>query len=179
MKVVAICGSARKNGNTEALLGAVLDGAKKAGAETELITLCDKTIKMCDGCCYCDEAKACHIHDDMAAIFAELTRADAIVFGSPTYWDNVSGLLKNFFDRMNAFSSERPLKGKRATAIAVGAGGEPSTVFAVEAMKRFINAQKMAFSGAVEAKAYAPGDIKKDHEAIAKAHTLGERLVKG
>ncbi|MBT8334530.1 MAG: NAD(P)H-dependent oxidoreductase, partial [Deltaproteobacteria bacterium] len=39
MKVVAFCGSARKNGNTELLLNTVLKPLAEAGAETELVEL--------------------------------------------------------------------------------------------------------------------------------------------
>ena len=41
MKVLAINGSPRKNHNTATLLQHALDGAKSAGAETEMIHLVD------------------------------------------------------------------------------------------------------------------------------------------
>ncbi len=178
MKVIAVCGSARKNGNTEALLGAALDGARKAGAKTELITLCDKSIKMCDGCCYCDTAKKCHIKDDMAKVFAKLLSTDAIIFGTPCYWDNMSGLLKNFFDRMNAFCIDRPLNGKKAGIVAVSGGGKEHADHAIGAVRRFTEAQKMHFAASMGAKAYKPGEIKNDAKKMADARALGEAVAR-
>lgn len=179
MKVVAVCGSARRNGNTEALLAAVLEGARKAGTKTEFVTLADKNIGMCDGCCYCDEKKECHIKDDMDAVFAKLLSADAIIFGSPCYWKNISGLLKNFFDRLNAFCIDRPLRGKGAGIVSVGAGGNEHVVYAVDAMRRFTDAQKMNYFGSMVAKAYKAGEIKSDAGKMAEARKLGEGIARG
>jgi len=179
MKVVAICGSARKGGNTEVLLTAVLEGAEKAGAETELITLCDKAIKMCDGCCYCDEKKSCMLNDDMDGIFAKMSSADAIILGSPTYWDNMTGLMKNFFDRLNGFCIERPLKGKRVGVVAVGGGGEEHARFTADAIRRFTEAQKMIFFRSMTAKAYKLAEISGNREKMTEAKVLGEGIVHG
>jgi multimeric flavodoxin WrbA len=41
MKVIALCGSARKLGNTAKMLHQVNEGAKSAGAETEYVNLFD------------------------------------------------------------------------------------------------------------------------------------------
>ncbi|MDR0651866.1 MAG: GIY-YIG nuclease family protein [Synergistaceae bacterium] len=45
MKAIAINGSPRKNWNTAKILAATLDGAKSAGAETELVHLYDMNFK--------------------------------------------------------------------------------------------------------------------------------------
>ena len=55
MKIIGICGSPRKDGNTEQLLGVCLEAARNAGCETELITLCDKSIKGCIACMQCKD----------------------------------------------------------------------------------------------------------------------------
>ncbi|RPH38433.1 MAG: flavodoxin family protein, partial [Desulfobulbaceae bacterium] len=44
MKVVAFCGSARKNGNTRILLETVLQPLAAAGVETELVELAGQEI---------------------------------------------------------------------------------------------------------------------------------------
>ena len=45
MKLIAVCGSARKQGNTAKMLHQVMEGAKSAGAETEFVNLFDWTTK--------------------------------------------------------------------------------------------------------------------------------------
>ena len=57
MKVVAICGSARKDGNTAALLNRVLAEIRAAGIETELIQLAGRPVAPCGACYRCFAAK--------------------------------------------------------------------------------------------------------------------------
>ena len=57
MKVIAISGSSRKDGNTAFLLKLVLEDLKKAGIETELIELYDKNINPCRACFTCEGKK--------------------------------------------------------------------------------------------------------------------------
>ena len=47
MKIIGVCGSPRRGGNTEYLLRLALEEAEEGGAETELILLCDKEIEPC------------------------------------------------------------------------------------------------------------------------------------
>ena len=103
MKVMAVCGSHRK-GNTEWMLKKLLERVEENGAEVELILLRKANIKMCLGCLKCEEGGKdrkgiCKIKDDMNAIYPKLLAADCLIFGSPAYFDMISGLLKNFMDR--------------------------------------------------------------------------------
>ena len=49
MKVLGISGSMRKNGNTALLVTTILDRVRKAGIETEYLTLADMDIRPCTG----------------------------------------------------------------------------------------------------------------------------------
>ncbi|MBS3982267.1 MAG: flavodoxin family protein [Dethiobacter sp.] len=100
MKVLAVNGSHRKGKNTAEMLKAVLDGAAELGAETELLELMDYQIKECIACNKCLSKAECTVQDDdMAELSAKLVAADGIVFGSPVYFANVTGRLKDFIDR--------------------------------------------------------------------------------
>lgn len=100
MKVVAINGSHRKGKNTAAMLHIVLEEAAAAGAETELLELTDYNIKPCLSCNRCLKKPECSIIDDDMGMLAEkMLAADGIVLGSPVYFCNVTGLIKNFMDR--------------------------------------------------------------------------------
>jgi multimeric flavodoxin WrbA len=106
-RALAICGSARHDGNTAVLLRKVLAGAARAGAATELIFVSDLSITPCRGCdgCKAPRAARCVIDDDMQRLYRKLERADLWVFGTPVYWFHVSGHLKAVIDRLYAFFS--------------------------------------------------------------------------
>lgn len=103
MRILGLTGSYRKNGNTHILVEKVLEGARALGAETESIFLPDHDIKDCIGCEGCRTSYKCVIKDGMQAIYPKLEAADAIVLGSPTYFYNVTGIVKNFLDRMYCY----------------------------------------------------------------------------
>jgi multimeric flavodoxin WrbA len=100
MKILAINGSHRKGKNTAQMLRMVLAEAEALGAETELVELMDYEIKECTSCNKCFFKPECSItDDDMAELNEKMLAADGIIFGSPVYWANVTGRLKDFIDR--------------------------------------------------------------------------------
>ena len=101
MKILAIHGSPRTIGSgTRRLTGFVLEGAEGAGADTEMIDLCDYRVTPCTACEGCMLTGTCVYDDDVAGILARMKDADGIVFASPVYIDNVTGQMKLFFDRL-------------------------------------------------------------------------------
>jgi multimeric flavodoxin WrbA/putative sterol carrier protein len=103
MKILAINGSPRgAKGNTERLVQPFLAGAREAGAETEVIYLKGKKINHCRGCftCWTKTPGVCVHKDDMPALLEKLRTADVVVFATPLYVFTVSGLMKDFMDRM-------------------------------------------------------------------------------
>jgi len=117
LKIVGICCSPRK-GNTEWLMRTVMAAAERQGAETELVALKDKNIETCDGCLICEKTSACHIKDDMQEIYGKILSADAVVLGSPTYFDAPTSLAMGFIDRTMPLYGR--IKGKRFASIVVG-----------------------------------------------------------
>jgi putative sterol carrier protein len=103
MKVLAINGSPRgASGNTERILQPFLEGAREAEAETEVVYLKGKEIKHCLGCftCWTKTPGICVHKDDMPALLEKVKGADVLVFATPLYIFTVSGLMKDFMDRM-------------------------------------------------------------------------------
>jgi len=104
-KIVAIIGSYRKGGTTDAAVQAVLDGARSRGAETETIYLTEQHIEFCTNCRQCTEVSGnepgqCVQRDDMDAILAQVQTADALVVASPVQCYNVSAILRRFMERL-------------------------------------------------------------------------------
>jgi multimeric flavodoxin WrbA/putative sterol carrier protein len=77
-------------------------GAKDAGANIEYIKLKEKKINHCDGCysCWTKTPGECIHKDDMTELRKKYREADLVVFASPLYIFNVTGIFKNFMDRL-------------------------------------------------------------------------------
>lgn len=104
MKIIAFNGSPRGQlGNTDRILQPFLEGAREAGAETEIIYLKDKKINPCLGCsamtCWVETPGVCCQQDDMTELLEKYLQADIVVSATPLYYFTVTGLMKNFIDR--------------------------------------------------------------------------------
>jgi len=104
MKILAFNGSPRKTGNTTALIGAVLEGARESGAETAEVRLHDINLKGCMGCLTCRKNPGfCAQKDDLSPFLEEMKTADGLVIGSPIYMYHVTGQMKMLVDRIYSF----------------------------------------------------------------------------
>ena len=103
-KIIAVNGSPRRNGNTAQLLEHALRGAKDVGAETELIHLYGLNFKGCISCFYCKrkdkEHGICAMKDDLTPVLERIKEADALIFGSPVYFMNLSSGMIAFMERL-------------------------------------------------------------------------------
>ena len=108
MKIIAINGShTGKRGYTHFLIEKLFSGARNKGANCEEITLSELKINICKGCGVCNKEK--HLlkciyeeKDDVAMIFNKMREADIIIYATPIYVFNMSGLMKVFIDRFNS-----------------------------------------------------------------------------
>lgn len=116
MKILAISGSPRRM-NTYNMIKTVLSSTK---GECEKIILKEKNIISCNDCRTCHTVNKCILKDDMVSIYDKLEKAEIIVLGSPTYFDNVSGSMKNFMDRCLPYYFSRKLEGKKAILLTSG-----------------------------------------------------------
>ena len=105
MKLIAVCGSARKQGNTAKMLYQVIEGAKSVGAETEFVNLFDLNYKDCISCytCKLKNSKSfghCMLNDELKPLLQRIEQSDVIVLGTPVYYGNLSGQMRSFTDRL-------------------------------------------------------------------------------
>jgi len=117
--VLGVVGSPRRNGNTHILVERVLEGARRAGATTDLLLLGDLHIRECDGCHVCWEGRTCAKGDDMVPLYERIAASHALVFGTPVYWYGPTALIKAFLDRFVYFncSGNRPHVRDKAAAL--------------------------------------------------------------
>lgn len=128
VKVLGICGSPVKDGNTELLLSEALSAAKAAGdVEIDTMLLHGKNIKDCVHCNWCvtrqEKGKFCSQQDDMTLLYPIVMEADALLVATPVYFGRLSGRLANFLDRLRVFREGRyyhqTLRNKVGGALAV------------------------------------------------------------
>ena len=185
MKVIGIVGSPRKNGNTNAIVQQVLEGAAEAGAETRNFILNEMNYRGCQACNYCKVNEKCKLEDDLAELLDELATADGVVFGSPIYFAQFTGQMRLFLDRcyslVNPDHSSRLPAGKKA--VIVVAQGVPDPAFYKGVYEEF-KGEISHFMGMdvkdilVAAGYQAPGEVKSDAEMMARAKDAGLNLLK-
>jgi multimeric flavodoxin WrbA len=101
MQIMAINGSPRKEGNTSIIVRSILEGARRAGAETTEVRLHDIHLKGCMGCLSCRKNPGvCKQEDDLSPFLEALKTARGYVIGSPIYMYHVTGQMKIFVDRV-------------------------------------------------------------------------------
>ena len=108
MKIVAINGSHRGEiGYTQFLIDKLFEGAGNAGAQCETIVLAKHKINRCLGCRVCHTQKSylkCVYdkQDDVGKLFDIMRTADMLVYATPIYIFNMTGLMKVFLDRITS-----------------------------------------------------------------------------
>lgn len=105
MKILVINGSPRKNMNTMTLLQKAAEGAEKAGAECEIHHLYDYEYTGCKSCFACKIKNSrtngvCAIRDGLRPLLEKILEADAVILGTPIYYDNISGMMRSFLERL-------------------------------------------------------------------------------
>jgi multimeric flavodoxin WrbA len=104
MKIAIINGSPRKNGATFKILNYFKETLENSNSETNVtfINLIDYNFKYCIGCQHCYKTGKCIISNDRIEEVHNIIRnSDGLIFGSPSYATNISGLYRNFYDRVN------------------------------------------------------------------------------
>ena len=174
MKILAINGSPRKKeSRTLQLVQAVLDGAKSAGAEVELIDICAKDINFCTGCATCYASGECIHDDDAGELYDKILNADGVVLGSPVYLDTVTAQLKRWLDRLADTIHCQTFTGKYGCSVATAGGSMHRETVAY--MNHIMNAFGIVTVGGV-AMAFAEGPDAFPN-AISDSRKLGVALA--
>jgi multimeric flavodoxin WrbA len=191
-KIIFLCGSPRKNGNTNTLARAVAESAKAAGAEVELIDVPSVKTKAagCTSCYACqaiDEYR-CVIDDELSDLVARLPEFDCIVMASPVYCWSYTAQLKALLDRtfsLCKFKSQDEVdtafnKKHRFVLIATAGGGYEGNLELLETQA--ISSTSIFGLGQFESllSPFTPleeGKIAEDEQLMKKAAQLGKKLA--
>jgi multimeric flavodoxin WrbA len=107
MKVLGIYGSPRRQGNSETLMKAFLQGAAEAGALVEEIFLRQLKVSPCLEIYHCFKDGTCPIKDDMRGLYDKLLEADVVALASPVFFYGVTAQVKAMIDRTQALWARR------------------------------------------------------------------------
>jgi multimeric flavodoxin WrbA len=103
VRIIAICGSPRRNGNTALLLSSAVQGARDAGAEVQEVVLRDLKISPCLEIYGCKETGRCVIMDDFQQVHDHMLNAHGMILASPIFFYGVSAHTKAFIDRFQSW----------------------------------------------------------------------------
>lgn len=190
MKILAIQGSPRPEGNTQAVLDIVLDAAAEAGATTEVIQLAEyQDLAGCIECFACQQtpdAPGCVVEDDMQDVLAKIIKADVIVLATPVFCWSPTWYLKMALDRFYClfkFESETDVRclieGRKMAAV-ISAGGDENdgADLVVQTFERMAKFAKTEWLGAlVAANVKTPESIRADAALVQRARVFGKRLA--
>lgn len=134
MSTLFINGSPNKNGNTAALAATLLNGKNYT------------TLNLTD---YVIGAYGQNLpNDGLDTVIHAIEQADTIVVGSPVYWHNICGSVRNVLDRFYGKVENGSLSGRKLYFVFQGAAPEKWMLEAGEyTMKRFAALYGMTYGG--------------------------------
>jgi multimeric flavodoxin WrbA len=183
MKVVAINGSPRKNGNTAFALNVVGNALQEEGIEFEIIDVGGKYIRGCLTCNKCAENKdgKCSITTDMLNdSLVKMKDADGIIISSPVYYSGIAGTMKCFLDRafyVASVNGEWFRHKAGASVVAVRRTGGSMTF---NALNHYLGISEMIIPSSNYWNVIhgtAPGEAANDEEGIQIMKMLGKNMA--
>ncbi|MFZ5427232.1 MAG: flavodoxin family protein [Thermodesulfobacteriota bacterium] len=183
MKVLAINGSARKDGNTAIMVRAVFEELEKEGIETRMEQLSGVKLTGCIACyeCFKRKDKRCAVKKDaMNGLIEQMLAADGIILASPTYFADVTAGLRAVIERagMVARACDDMFARKvGAAVVALRRGGGMQTF---NSLNSFFFIGQMVVPGS----SYwnmgfgrEPGQVENDQEGIKTMRDLGRNMA--
>lgn len=183
IKVIAINGSPRKNGNTSILISKVFSTLNESGIKTEEIQLAGNAVRGCTACYICKKEKngKCVIQNDIVNLCIEkMKEADGIILASPTYFANVSAEMKAVIDRTGVVNRANDFMFRRKIGAAIVTARRAGQVTAFDAINHYFLACQMSIAGASYWNMGIGkdiGDVESDSEGMENMKTLGENMA--
>ena len=116
--ILVVHGSPRKDGNSQIMADAFIEGAREAGNEIRVAHVGNAKINGCLGCEYCfTHGGECCQKDDMQNFYGDLEWADTVVYAFPLYYYSYPAQIKAFMDRQFCAIGGRKFAMKRAAML--------------------------------------------------------------
>ncbi len=183
MKVLAINGSARKDGNTAILIRKVLAELEKEGIETELIQLSGHVIRGCTACDMCTKNldERCAVKGDIInELIEKMKNADGIILGSPVYFSNMTSELKAVIDRVGRVARANDWLLNRKVGAAVVAVRRAGALTTFNSINHFFLVENMMIVGSSYWNLGIGrniGEVESDEEGMRTMEDLGKNMA--
>ncbi len=183
MKVVAINGSARRDGNTAILIKRALQELEAEGIKTEMIELAGRRIRGCTACykCFDNKDKKCAVTEDAVNEYiARMLEADGIILASPTYFADLSSELKAVIDRAGLVARANDNMFRRKVGAAIVAVRRAGAIHAFDSINHFFLISEMIVPGSSYWNigfGLKQGDAENDEEGLETMRQLGKNMA--
>lgn len=182
MKVLAINGSARLNGNTAIMLNTALAELASEGFDTELVQLGPRALQGCIACYKCFEHKdrRCAVDDAMNGYIGKMIEADGILLGSPTYFADVTSNMKALMDRAGMVARANDDMFRRKAGAAVVTARRGGAIHTFDTLNHFFLIGQMVVPGSSYwnmGYGREPGQVNGDDEGLKTMRVLGRNMA--
>ncbi|KAB3524821.1 flavodoxin family protein [Alkaliphilus serpentinus] len=185
MRIICIIGSARSNGSTAAIVDKIIEGMRESNVEVSRYCLGDMNVNFCLGCKKCYEYSGrCIQNDDMDTIMSDLLKSDIVVIASPSYWGDITGQLKVFFDRSTPYcdTNENRIaiqKGKKGISVAIRAGqSDRENIHIIESIEHYYGHLGITPIASLSIKGVNTiDDLYSKEDEINRAYELGKNII--
>ncbi len=183
MKAICIIGSPNPKGSTATIVDKIIEGMSINNIEIKRYVLGEMNINYCKGCKVCYKTRKCIQNDDMEVVIKDLCESDIVVIASPSYWGDVTGQLKVFFDRSTPLcdtngGTEVP-KGKIGISVAVRTGQRvEENMHLIEAIEHYYGhlGIRSVARYTVEGVQYKE-DFEVKYDKVEEAYKLGTNIL--
>jgi multimeric flavodoxin WrbA len=183
MRVVAFNGSARKDGNTAALINLVFEELRKEGIETEMVQLAGRKVQGCIACYKCFENKdnRCSVTDDIVnECIGKMLGAEGMLLGSPTYFADVSASMKALIERAGMVARANGNMFARKAGAPVVAVRRAGAAHVLSSINYFFLIGEMVIPGSSYwnlAIGREKGEVMGDEEGVKTMRDLGRNMA--
>lgn len=183
MKVVAINGSPKSNGNTYEAIKAVAKELEKENIEVEVIHIGNKVVRGCLACngCVKNKNERCVIqNDEVNEWIQKMKDADGIILGSPVYYSAIAGTMKAFLDRAFYVASSNGGMFRHKVGTSVVAVRRSGGIPVFDQLNNYINYSEMVMPTSNYWNVVygtTPGEASKDEEGMQIMGVLGKNMA--
>ena len=183
MKVIALNGSPKKDGNTFLALKIVTDELEKQGIETQIVNVGGRPIAGCTGCggCFKNKNEKCVLPGDEVNEWIQLMKnADGILIGSPVHFSGIGGNMKSFLDRAFYVATSNNSLYRHKVGASVVAVRRSGGVTTFEQLNNYLLYSEMFmptsnYWNVIHGR--VPGEVLKDEEGVQIMRILGKNMA--
>lgn len=183
MKVVAVNGSPRKEGNIYHALMQVGNTLKENGIDFEILHVGNKAVRGCIACGQCakNRDEKCTITTDPVNEWIQvLKEADGIIISSPVYFSGVAGTMKSFLDRAFYVSGANGGLFRQKVGAAVVAVRRSGGSATLDSLNHYLTYSEMMIATANYwniTHGRTPAEVLQDGEAMQTMEVLGRNMA--